>query len=387
MEKKSRTQIAEDLSTFEAIMESNPVASQRDIIEKLGISRSTLRHWMSRKDSIDAAPEVINFFESPAGTAFLHRLVLGAHFVFSLDNPAGIRAICLYLELTGLDMFVGPSYGSQQKVSTAMEDASGEFARQETSRLAEGMPLKKITTIEDETFHPETCLVGMDAVSNYIFLEKYAPGRKTDDWTSAMEKATEGLNIEVIQCTSDEGRGIVSHVINDLKAHHSPDLFHIQHELVKGTSIILKSRIKKAEKALTEASEEVTRHKEAKVLFNEGKRPPGRAPDFDKRIREAADREKKAKKALEIAEKHRESVSQAIKGIGNAYHPYDLETGTPRSPEEVSLLIEGHFSTIEQVASEASLPERCIKKIKKAKRMVAKMVATIWHPSNLLYTF
>ncbi len=192
-----------------------------------------------------------------------------------------------------------------------------------------------------------------------------------------MEEATKGLNIEVIQCTSDEGRGIVSHVTNDINAHHSPDLFHIQQELTKGTSVSLKSRVKQTEKTLTESSEELRRHKEAKVLYNEGKRPVGRPPDFDTRIRKAVDRKENSEKALETAEKHRESVSQAIKGIGEVYHPYDLETGVQRSPEDLSSAIEDHFSTIEQVASESSLPERCIKKIKKAKRVVPKMIATL----------
>ncbi len=377
MKKRTREQIAEDLSIFEEAIENNPDVSQREIIEHLGIPRSTLRHWLSRKNSIDTSSEVINFFESPVGTAFLHRLVLGAHFVFATCNPCGVRPICLYLELTGLNRFVASSYGSQQKISVSMEEGSAAFDAQETSRLAMEMPLKEISTVEDETFHPETCLVAIEPVSNYILLEEYAEGRKADDWTSAFKKATEDLNIEVNQCTSDEARGIISHVTNDLKAHHSPDLFHVQQEVIKGTSIVLESRRKKAGKALTEASNEVKHHEESKAIYNKGKRPVGRTPDFDKRIGNAMDREVKAKKALEIAEKHRESAKQAVKGIGDAYHPYDLETGKPRSPEEVSCLIASHFSTIEQVASEASLPERCSKKINKSKRVVVKMIATI----------
>ena len=377
MKNRSREEIAEELSMFEAAVESNPAASQREIIEQLGLPRSTLRHWLSRKESIDAAPEVIDFFESPAGTAFLHRLVLGAHFVFTLNNPCGIRPICQYLELTGLDRFVASSYGSQQKVSVSMEEESVEFGRKETKRLAAKMSPKKISITEDETFHPETCLVAIELVSNFILLEKYASGRKADDWTSAFKEATKDLDIEVVQCASDEGRGLVSHVTKDLKAHHSPDLFHIQQEIIKGTSIVLESRKKKAGKALAEASEEVNRHKEAKSLFHKGKRPVGRAPDFDKRIRRAQEQENNAKEVLEKAENYRESVKQAVKGISDSYHPYDLETGIARSPEEVSCLLENHFSTIEKAASESSLPERCNKKIKKAKRMAVKMTANI----------
>ncbi|MDM8538768.1 DUF6399 domain-containing protein [Desulfobacterales bacterium HSG17] len=377
MDKRSREEIAEEMSRFEKAIENNHDASQREIIEQLGVPRSTLRHWLDRKESIDAAPEVIDFFESPGGTAFLHRLVLGAHYVFTLCSPCGIRPVCLYLELTGLDRFVASSYGSQQKVSVSMEEESVEFGRKETGRLAAEMPHKKISIAEDETFHPETCLVAVEPVSNYILLEKYASGRKSVDWTSAFKEATESLNIETIQCTSDEGRGIVSHVTNDLKAHHSPDLFHVQQEIIKGTSIVLESRKKKADKVLAQDSEEVSLHEKAKETFFTGKRPVGRAPNFDKRIKKARDQEEKARKALETAEKHRESVKQAVKGISNSYHPFDLETGAPRSPEQVSSLIENHFAIIEQAASEASLPERCNKKIQKAKRVLVKMTASV----------
>ncbi|MBF0202677.1 MAG: hypothetical protein HQK66_15520 [Desulfamplus sp.] len=174
MKKRTRAQIAEDLLVFEAGLANNPDASQRDIIEGLGISRSTLQHWLNRKDTIDAAPEVVNFFESPVGTAYLHRLVSGLHFVFTLCNPCGIRAVCEYLELTGLDKFVASSYGSQQKVSKSMEEGACEFGKEEKQCLAEGMTPKKISAIEDETFHPETCLVAIEPVSNYILLEEYA---------------------------------------------------------------------------------------------------------------------------------------------------------------------------------------------------------------------
>jgi len=48
-----------------------------------------------------------------------------------------------------------------------------------------------------------------------------------------------------------------------------------------------------------------------------------------------------------------------------------------RSPEDVSSLLEKHFSEIEAVTSEAGLAENCMKRIRKARRVVIDMVATI----------
>ncbi len=92
----TRQEIAEKLAEYEKALQVCP--SQRQITEELGIPRSTLQHWLTRKDSIDADPEVTAFFESPVGTAFLHRLVVGAHFVMTLLGPCGIRLVCQYFE-------------------------------------------------------------------------------------------------------------------------------------------------------------------------------------------------------------------------------------------------------------------------------------------------
>ena len=43
-------------------------------------------------------------------------------------------------------------------------------------------------------------------------------------------------NGQVIQSTSDEAPGLLAYVEHYLEAHHSPDLFHVQHELSKAVS-------------------------------------------------------------------------------------------------------------------------------------------------------
>ncbi|WP_157067701.1 hypothetical protein [Desulfosarcina cetonica] len=151
---------------------------------------------------------VKDFFESPSGTAFLHRLVVAAHFCMALLGPGSVRQVCQFLELTGLDRFVAASYGSQQKVSVNIEKSIVEFGKQETVRLATGMAPKQITVCQDETFHPQTCLVAIEPESDYIVLEKYADGRKGSDWTKAMNDALKDLPVKVVQSTSDEARGL-----------------------------------------------------------------------------------------------------------------------------------------------------------------------------------
>ena len=107
--------------------------------------------------------------------------------------------------------------------------------------------------------------MAIEPVSNYIILEQYAKDRKADTWTEAMTEAIGDKPITVIQSTSDEGRGICSHVKNGLGAHHSPDLFHVQHEIVKATSGPLASKKRQAENTLAEATKTLKQQQKTQV--------------------------------------------------------------------------------------------------------------------------
>ena len=372
----SRPEIAEKLEAFEQGYQCLP--SQRQWAEDLGIPRSTLQHWLQRRESIDADPDLVAFFDSAVGVAFLHRLVLAAHLVMTLVGPCGIRLVCLFLELTGLDQFVAASYGPQHQVATDLEQAVVAFGQTERHRLADGMRPKEITICEDETFHPETCLVAIEPVSNFILVEKYAESRTATEWTATMQQATAGLAVKVIQSTSDEGRGIIKHVQDDLGAQHSPDLFHVQHELVRGPSVALAGQRRHAEQAVAEAAQKVTEYTEKAAQCPS-------VPGADQAAREAwtgsieqvHQKEAAARQTLETLVTQQARVQQAIQGLSADYHPYDLETGTPRSPESMATALNAHFSNLEAVAAETHLSAQCLQKIAKAKRVVVTMVTTL----------
>lgn len=369
--------MATKLSEFEEALKKDQIGSHRRLSERLAIPRTTLQHWQRRKDAVDASPEVVAFFESPAGVQFLHRLVLAAHFSMAQVGPCGIRLVCQFLELSHLSRFVGASYGPHQKVAVAMEQAIVTFGQEEDKRLSAGMNSKQITVCQDETFHPQPCLVAIEPVSNFILLEQYAPNRTSDEWTSAMRQAIADLPVQVIQSTSDEAKGILRHVREDLGVHHSPDLLHVQAEAVRATSVVLACQTRQAQNALQQATQKVEQQQQEQQAYLQGSRPPGRPPHFDRRIQKAKAQEEEARDALEKAQAHQQRAKQAIQSISQTHHPYDLEIGRPKSADEVSTCLEDCFSQIEEIAQEANLPARCLEKIKKAQKVVVDMVATI----------
>ena len=89
------------------------------------------------------------------------------HFVITMQGTGSVRIVCSLLELSGLDQFVASSYGSQRAVTVEMEEAVVAYGEEEEKRLGESMEQKKISLIEDETFHKkQTCCNSYDYTGN-----------------------------------------------------------------------------------------------------------------------------------------------------------------------------------------------------------------------------
>lgn len=358
-------------------MESGWATSQRAFSREHEVPRTTLQYWMERKAMLDASPAWVGFFESKEGLECLHRLLVALHFVFGFLGPSGLRLIMQVIELSGLGPFVANSFGSHQKLAVGMEKEICTFGVEQREKLAAQMQPKDITACQDETFHPAPCLVAIEPVSNFILLETYAEGRDAATWNEQFKAALSGLRVRVIQSTSDEGKGLLAHVRTGLGAHHSPDLFHGQQELSRATSVGLAGQVRQVEQKAEDAAATVARAAEQARSWAESAHGPGRPPNFEQRAVEAEATLHAAEEELEAARARQERAHQAIRGIGQAYHPVDLKTGEPRSPAQVTEALEQHFATITTAAEEASLPERCLQGIRKAHRLLPLFTSTL----------
>jgi hypothetical protein len=254
--------------------------SERQAAKELKVPRTTLQAWRIWHDSLDICSHVAEFFQSGPGLAFLHRLIIAFHLACVEVGACGIRIVCLFLNLTGLDRFVAASYGAQQHVNSQVEHAIVNYRHSETARLAKDMPHKDLTLTQDETFTGGLCLVTMDPDSNFIILEQSAQARDQTTWNELMAPALAPLNCRVIQSTSDEAPGLLAYVEHYLEAHHSPDLFHVQHELVKAVSGPMATKERAAHKAISEATEQLERLQTHAIRTDDEptKRGPGRPP-------------------------------------------------------------------------------------------------------------
>lgn len=368
-----RDEVSRLIHEFENVQH---LRSQRQFSKEIGVARTTLQHWLARKDAIDQSPALVAFFESPDGLAFIHRLITAAHLEFTKSGAASIHNVSNFLKMCGLSAFVASSYPSQRRIACQMDEKIIAFEEYEHRRLASKMPSKAITVCEDETFHPQICLVAIEPVSNYILVEKYAEDRKTETWAAALCSAIKALPVKILQVTSDQGSSLVRHALKSLKVHHSPDCFHVIYEIGKGTSVAMASMVRKAQseyEAKVKQAQQTIDRKEAYETAQ--KRPRGRRPDFEMQIHSAQEQVQKAKEDLNKAEENQETVRSSKAQIGQVYHPYNLKTGKKQDDRDVSQLLSDLFDNINNAT--AGLSDKCRERVAKAKRVVKQMVGTI----------
>jgi hypothetical protein len=349
--------------------------SQRQAAKVLEVPRSTLQAWRAYQEHLDERPTVVAFFHSVPGLAFLHRFVIAFHVVCVEIGACGMRLACLVLELTGLNRCVGASYGTQHQVNCRVEQAIVAYRHEERVRLAREMPAQDLALTQDGGLS----LGGIEPVSTDILLEPAAQTRDHDTWQTLMEQALAGRNGRVIPSTSDEAPGLLASVAQPLGAHHSPDLFHVQHELRKAVSAPMAVQQRAAAKVVVQAEETLHRVQE-RVHTTPGepdKRGPGHPPKAIPCLEQVAQEVEAARQEHQRLSEQRKQVTQRMRAIGHAYHCVDLERGVRRNGKRIAGDIQHHIDTIRTIAQQAGRSETCLKRIAQAERMVPKMQATI----------
>lgn len=366
-EYRSRESVAKLAANYARARERG--ATERAAAAGTGVPRSSHRSWSARAARIEAHDAETAFFESPAGVAFLHRLVVTLHLVVIFNVGGGIRQVVQILALTRLDRFVGASVGAQHMIAHAMEEGLCVFGNEERTRLGEQMTPKKIAVCEDENFHQETCLVAIEPVSNFLLAEKYVEQRDAKTWSATMTEALRGLPVSVRQQTSDEGKALLSHS-GELGAHHATDLFHVQHETSRAMSLGLAHRVDATSDAVDAADKQISKVKAKRATWDASTHGPGRPPNFDAREAEAEAGLVAANLALDEARTWQTDARTARRGLAGDYHPVELTTGEPVTAEHVATKLKERFDALRKIATEAGLPERSMASLAKAERQL-----------------
>jgi hypothetical protein len=371
--------VAEKLDQFAKL--DSPWNSRREIARQIDVSDRTLYRWIDRSRSAVRTSswpdDVARFFQTPAGLDFLHGMVTTAHLVFVQANDCGIRSLCWFLELSGLDEFVSSSYGAQQAVAEKMESLLVSFGQEEDQRLATPMPAREISLCEDETFHPQICLVAIEPVSNFLLLEQYQPQRDAVTWNQCLDERLAGLPITVFQVTSDQSKALIAHTESHLGAHHSPDLFHVQQDTVRATSLALCSQTQAAIEELDKTRQKTADLRADRDACREQCPQDPLVEELGRHVQRAEAEEAAAVERVTVCQSRQRRAKAARQGLGRDYHPVDLVTGQAVNAAESAQRLTRHFDTLDQVAAEAALSAHAREKLAKARRVLGAMQTTL----------
>jgi hypothetical protein len=251
------------------------------------------------------------------------------------------------------------------------------FAEEEDQRLAAQMPPRQITVAEDETFHPDICLVAMEPVSGFILVEQYEPRRDADTWNQCLQEKLQPLPVTVCQVISDAARALVRQTEILLGVHHSPDLFHVQHDMTQATSLALAGQTERAAATVTQAEAQTAELQRQVQACREQCPESSSVQVLEQQQRQAQATEAAAREQYGACQQRQQRAHEAVRGLGQDYHPFDLETGQALDENAVAHRLAGHFDQLDQIAAEARLSARATQKLAKARRVLKAMQATV----------
>lgn len=383
-EKKPRKYCTFNRSLQAKVLEGSTKCTQRELAERYNIPRTTLQHWIDRKEKLKGKldPKVVEFFESPSGQAWLHKMILAVIVEFHKNGSSGIPQLHHFFEMTDVSKFVGCSISALQKVSKTIDKNVIRFEGEEIEQLAPNMPHKEITGALDENFIMDAMtLILMDPVSGYILAEQIEDTRDAETWHKVTQAGLKGLNVNIQQLVGDEASGLTKLATRILRVLKGSDLFHVQQEITKGLTSHLARTVDQAKKKQEDLQKE--KHEVFAKLGDHLKQVEGvdklskKGTKAGKRLIEIEKEEKANKKKIEIAEAQYKMAQEARRSITDDYHPFSLDTGEKQTQEVVREKLEKSYAKLEVVSKEADCSDKQKKKLEKSKSSLGSMLTTL----------
>jgi len=148
-------------------------------------------------DRRDRSPES-SLWETPAGHAWLVRLVVATLFVFGLKRGVGAETLSEFFGRLRLDAHVGCSPSALRTVMHLMERLLLETAAAwEQAGIAHG-EIRPVIGAVDETFLQRLMLVFMDLATGYLLMEEVAADRSYATWFARANERLTTFGTEVL---------------------------------------------------------------------------------------------------------------------------------------------------------------------------------------------
>jgi Family of unknown function (DUF6399)/IclR helix-turn-helix domain len=339
--------------------------SVRRLAEQTGLSKSSVHRHLQAMDRRDRYPESW-FWETEAGRTWLIRLVVATLFVFGLKRGVGVESISEFFGRLHLEAHVGCSPSALRRMLHTLERIILETVTAwEQAGIAHG-EIRPIIGAVDETFLQRMMLVFMDLASGYLLMEEVAVDRSYDTWYDLVHGRLKTFGTEVLYLVSDRAQALVKLAHTGLGCLSIPDLFHLSHDLTKGYSLSIFSRLRQAQQALAQARQRLDALQVSK---------PGTT------------QAQQAQAAVEVCEtsvKQWQDVRRAWRehlcNLSRIMHPWRLVDATPQTSQAVERQLQGELQALEALLETNGLPIKpsTLDKVRKQLAGVSALVDFWW---------
>jgi hypothetical protein len=334
---------AKSIVIFNAIR-AHGKQSIRSLADRTGLSKSSVHRPLQAMDRRDRYPES-SFWETPAGRAWLIRLVVAALFVFGLKRGVGAETLSEFFSRLRLEGHVGCSPRALRTVMHTLERLILETAAAWQQEGITHGEIRPVIGAVDETFLQRLMLVFMDLATGYLLREEVATDRSFDTWFDRANERLTAFGTEVLYVVSDRAKALIKLAHTGLGCPSIPDLFHLGHDLAKGYSLCIFGRLRQAKRDFEHAKQhQETLQKNAQVDGVQVAKAQGRVA------------------ACATSINHWQEVSSAwrqhLSNVSRILHPWRLLDAIRQTSKAVEELVRAELLAIETLIETNGLPRK-----------------------------
>jgi len=227
-------------------------ASIRQVALQTGLSKSSVHRLRQAMAGRNQHPESW-FWETQEGRRWFIRLVVAVLYHFGLKRGVGAETMSAFFACLHLEHHAGCSPSTLRAVMDKLESLILETTEAwEREGIAEAQ-MGPIVGAVDETFLQRMMLVFMDLVSGYIFLEETADDRSYDTWYARVSTRLKPMPTHVLYLVSDRAKALIKLAQTGFECLSIPDVFHLLHDLAKGSSLSIFTQLQAAREQLSQA--------------------------------------------------------------------------------------------------------------------------------------
>ena len=334
---------AKSVRIFNAIREHGQ-QSLRSLADRPGLSTSSVHRHLQAMDRRDRSPES-SLWETPAGRAWLVRLVVATLFVFGLTRGVGAETLSEFFGRLRLDAHVGCSPSALRTVMHLLERLLLDTAAAwENDGMAHG-EIRPVIGAVDETFLQRMLLVCMDLATGSVLMEEVAADRSYATWC---DRATERLTTcgtEVLSLVSDRAKALIKLAHTGLRCPSIPDVFHMGHDLAKSYSLCIFGRLRHATRDLEHAKQHLeTLPKEVQATPDQVAQAQGRGTACSTSVHHGQ----------EVGRAWRQHLSK----VSRILHPWRLADSIRQTSQEVEEQLRAELEAIATLLETNGLPRK-----------------------------